>query len=341
MTRQGLGIAGKGVAVLVPCYNEAATIAQVVSGFRKSLPEAEIYVYDNGSTDDTMAQARAAGAIVRSEQLRGKGNVVRRMFADVDAEAYVMVDGDLTYDPTSAPQMVERLAQYQLDMVTGVRVAQATEAYRTGHRFGNRLLTGLVRALFGAQTSDMLSGYRVFSRRFVKSFPALSSGFEIETELTIHALALKMPSGEVETPYSERLAGSESKLRTYRDGTKILRVILRLTKEERPRAFFGTLGTAFALMALVLAFPLFPEYLRTGLVPRFPTAVLSSGMMMVAFVLYTCGVILESVTLGRREARRLAYLRFAPPQSPSAERWVRSTVSQGDARPEAVATTVS
>jgi glycosyltransferase involved in cell wall biosynthesis len=303
------------IAVLVPCYNEAKTIAQVVAGFTAALPGAVVYVYDNNSSDATAETARAAGAVVRAEPLQGKGYVVRRMFADVDADIYVLVDGDGTYDPTAAPEMVARLVADGLDMVTGTRIAEAAEAYRPGHRFGNRLLTGMVQSVFGNRITDMLSGYRVFSRRFVKSFPALTAGFEIETELTVHALELRMALGEVPTVYLARPPGSLSKLRTYSDGLRILRTILVLIKEERPLQFFSLCGAALLLFGLVLGVPVVLTYFQTGLVPRLPTAVLSSGLVLLAFISLSLALILDSVTRGRREIKRLMYLSVPGPNA--------------------------
>ncbi len=300
------------VAVLVPCLDEARAIAAVVLGFRAALPEAAVYVYDNGSADATAALATAAGALVRSEPRRGKGNVVRRMFADVEAEVYVLVDGDGTYDAPSAPAMIAELLAAQLDMVVGSRLSRESDAYRAGHRFGNRALTRVVAALFGTGFDDVLSGYRVLSRRFVKSFPALSHGFEIEAELAIHALALGMPTAEMPTPYGARPAGSASKLRTYRDGARILLAILRLVKEERPLLFFSSVCALLAAASLVIAYPLAATYLETGLVPRIPTAVLCTGLMILAFLSLACGFILDTVTRGRREMKRLAYLANPP-----------------------------
>ncbi len=306
--------AGLRVAVLLPCYNEQEAIGQVVRDFRQALPEAIVYVYDNNSQDETRARAAAAGAVVRSESQQGKGFVVRRMFADVEADVYVLVDGDDTYHAPSAPLLVERLLADQLDMVVGRRVTEIEQAYRPGHRLGNRLLTGVVARVFGDRFKDILSGYRVFSRRFVKSFPALTKEFEIETELTVHALELDMPIAEVDTPYKDRPAGSASKLRTYRDGVRILTTILVLFKEERPLAFFGLAGLALALLALGLGYPVLTEYLRTGLVPRFPTAILATGLMTLAFLSFTSGLVLETVTRGRKELKRLAYLTIPGPR---------------------------
>ena len=302
------------VAVLLPCYNEEAAIGATVAGFRAALPHATVYVYDNNSRDRTAEVARAAGAEVRTERVQGKGAVVRRMFADVDADVYVMADGDATYDAASAPAMVARLVAERLDMVVGTRITQAQAAYRRGHRFGNALLTGMLARLFGRSFTDILSGYRVFSRRFVKSYPALSTGFEIETDISVHALELRMPVGEVETPYFERPEGSVSKLSTYGDGWRITRTILTLYRIERPLLFFGWLGAAFALAALLLAAPLVWEYARTGLVPRFPTLIFATGLMVLAALSGFAGLILDTVVRGRREVRRLAYLALPAPE---------------------------
>jgi len=296
------------IAVLVPCYNEEAAIERVVREFRAALPEAVIYVYDNNSRDRTQEVARAAGAEVRIERRQGKGNVVRRMFADIEADAYVLVDGDATYHAPSARAMVRCLFDECLDMVVGCRVHTEAEAYRSGHQFGNAMLTGFVANLFGRTFSDILSGYRVFSRRFVKSFPALSQGFETETELTVHALELRMPVMEIETPYGARMEGSTSKLSTYRDGLRILRLILQLYKHERPMSYFSILAGMLALLSVVLGTPLILEWLRTGLVPRFPTAILATGVMIMAFLSLTVGLVLETVTRGRQELKRLIYL---------------------------------
>ncbi|WCM29268.1 glycosyltransferase family 2 protein [Sphingomonas sp. QA11] len=301
------------IAVLLPCYNEEAAIAQTVAGFRAALPDATIYVYDNNSRDRTVEVARAAGAIVRTERIQGKGNVVRRMFADVDADIYVMADGDATYDSASAPALVARVLDEQLDMVVGARVTQADAAYRRGHKMGNALLTGMLARLFGRSFTDILSGYRVFSRRFVKSFPVLSSGFEIETEISVHALELKMPVAEIETSYFARPEGSESKLSTYSDGFRILRTIFQLYRIERPVLFFGSIGAALAGIAVILAVPLIITYMHTRLVPRFPTAVLVTGLMILASLNLFAGLILDTVVRGRREVRRLAYLAHRAP----------------------------
>jgi glycosyltransferase involved in cell wall biosynthesis len=301
------------IAVIIPCFNEGHSIAEVIQGFKSILPSARIYVFDNNSTDETVAIAGAAGALIRRESLQGKGNVVRRMFADVDADAYVMADGDSTYDPSYAAQMVSRLFEERLDMVVGTRVASHVAAYPPGHRFGNRLLTFAVANLFGERFSDMLSGYRVFSRRFVKSFPAMSSGFEIETELTIHALELQLPVAEVATPYRIRVSGSTSKLRTYVDGLRIVRLIVVLYKNERPFQFFSAIAGAFAAVALALGIPLVVTFIKTGLVPRQPTAILATGLVLLSALCFVSGLILDTVTRGRREMRRLAYLAMPPP----------------------------
>ncbi|PXW67522.1 glycosyltransferase involved in cell wall biosynthesis [Loktanella sp. PT4BL] len=301
------------VAVLIPCYNEAKPIGTVVADFRAALPAADIYVYDNNSTDGTAEAARAAGAIVRVETQQGKGNVVRRMFADIDADVYVMVDGDNTYEAKAAPALVDKLLDETLDMVSGCRVTEIQEAYRPGHRFGNRMLTGLVAGIFGKRTKDMLTGYRVFSRRFVKCFPALSRGFEIETELTVHALELRMPIADVDTVYVDRLPGSDSKLNTIRDGFRILKMIVLLVKEERPFALFCGVGVLLGLLSLVLGGPVVVEFVETGLVPRFPTAILASAIMVIGVLSLVTGLILDTVTLGRREMKRMAYLALPAP----------------------------
>ncbi len=300
--------------MLLPCYNEEAAIAATVKGFRKALPGAVVYVYDNNSSDRTCAIAAKAGAIVRTERQQGKGNVVRRMFADIDADIYLMADGDLTYDAKAAPGMVAMLTGDQLDMVVGTRKHEAKEAYRGGHVLGNRIFTGLLAGLFGRSFSDIFSGYRVFSRRFVKSFPVLSSGFEIETEISVHALELRMPVGEVETVYASRPEGSHSKLSTFSDGWRILTTIVTLYRIERPVLFFGTIGALLVLAAILLSVPLILTYLQTGLVPRLPTAVLVTGMIIVAVLCFFAGLILDTVTRGRREVRRLAYLAQPAPQ---------------------------
>ena len=303
------GIVGSSrIAVLVPCYNEEAAIGKVVADFRSALPEAGIYVYDNNSIDRTVEAAAQAGAIVRREQRQGKGRVVRRMFTDIDADIYVLVDGDATYDAPSARGMIGQLVAERLDMVCAVRVDREEAAYRLGHRAGNRLLTGFVAHVFGQSFTDMLSGYRVFTRRFVKSFPALSGGFEIETELTIHALELELPVGEMRTPYYSRPQGSASKLSTWRDGFRILRTVLRIYRAERPLPLFTGIGISLAIIAIGIAIPIFITYLQEGTVPRLPTAVLSTGVMLLAFLSIACGLILDTVTRGRREMKLLAYL---------------------------------
>jgi glycosyltransferase involved in cell wall biosynthesis len=302
------------VAVLVPCYNEEAAVATVVADFRKALPAAEIYVYDNNSRDGTAAVARVAGAIVRSERRQGKGHVVRRMFADVEADIYVLVDGDATYDAPSAPRMIDKLLDEHLDMVVGFRIDQSEAAYRLGHRTGNRMLTGFLSSTFGHAFKDILSGYRVFSRRFVKSFPVLSDGFEIETELAVYALELSLPVAEVETPYYARPEGSFSKLNTWRDGFRILGTMLKLYRSERPLRFFTVIGILLALAAIILAIPIVITFIETGLVPRLPTAVLSMGLTIVAILSVSSGLVLDTVTRGRREMKMLAYLSQPAPK---------------------------
>ena len=314
---------GQRVAVLVPCFNEEAAIAKVVADFRAALPEAAIYVYDNNSTDRTAEVARAAGALVRREMHQGKGNVVRRMFADVDADIYVLVDGDATYDAPSARAMIARLVEDRLDMVVAARVDAEQAAYRLGHRTGNRLLTSFFASVFKAGFSDILSGYRVFSRRFVKSFPVLSRGFEIETELAVHALELELAVAEISTPYYARPAGSASKLSTWRDGWRILSTMIALYRSERPLAFFSGLGIALAIVSLGLAIPIFVTYLQQGIVPRIPTAILSTGLMLLAFLSIVAGLVLDTVTRGRREMKLIAYLEQRAP----GEEWDRR--SQG------------
>lgn len=296
------------IAVILPCYNEEAAISETVAGFRAALPGATVYVYDNNSRDRTAELARAAGAIVRTERQQGKGHVVRRMFADIDADIYVMADGDLTYDPKAAPEMVRMLVSDQLDMVVGTRQHEVVDAYRGGHVIGNRLFTGLLARLFGRSFTDIFSGYRVFSRRFVKSFPVLSEGFEIETEISVHALELRMPVGELVTAYGARPEGSASKLSTYRDGWRILKTIGTLYRVERPVLFYGSVALLLLLTAIVLAVPLLITYLDTGMVPRFPTAILATGLVIIAVLSFFAGLILDTVTRGRREMRRLAYL---------------------------------
>jgi glycosyltransferase involved in cell wall biosynthesis len=308
-----LSLSGPRVAVLLPCYNEEAAIAATVAGFKSALPGAAVYVYDNNSTDRTREIAAEAGAVVRTESQQGKGHVVRRMFADIDADVYVMADGDLTYDPGAAPAMVDMLLADQLDMVVGIRRHEHKEAYRGGHVLGNKLFTGLLSGLFGRSFTDIFSGYRVFSRRFVKSFPVLSEGFEIETEMSVHALELRMPVGEVETVYAARPEGSHSKLSTFSDGWRILKTIVNLYRLERPVLFYGAIGAILLLAAVVLAEPLVETYVETGLVPRFPTAILVTGMVIVAMLCVFAGLILDTVTRGRREVRRLAYLSLEAP----------------------------
>lgn len=301
------------IAVLLPCYNEEAAIDQTIVGFQASLPTSTIYVYDNNSTDRTTDVAKRAGAVVRRERVQGKGAVVRRMFADVDADIYVMADGDATYDAAKAPELVARLIDEQLDMVVGSRIHKADDAYRRGHRLGNALLTGMLTRLFGRSFTDILSGYRVFSRRFVKSYPALSTGFEIETDISVHALELRLPVAEVETEYFARPEGSASKLNTYGDGWRILRTIVSLYRFERPLLFFGCIASLLAVFAVGISFPLAVTYARTGLVPRFPTAIAATGLVILAALNGFAGLILDTVVRGRREVRRLAYLTYALP----------------------------
>jgi len=300
-------VRNRSIAVLLPCYNEAAAIGDVVRGFQRALPSAQIYVYDNNSTDDTAAAAERAGAVVRSEPHQGKGNVVRRMLADIDADIYVIADGDATYNPDAAGRLIEALLTRNLDMVVGTR-APADGAYRRGHQAGNRFFNRAVRHLFGPGFTDILSGYRVLSRRFAKSFPVTSTGFEIETELSVHALDLKIATAEIPLRYGARPAGSHSKLRTYRDGARILGAILMLYKELQPLRFFGAIGTALSIAAVGLALPLFKTYAETGLVPRFPTAVLATGMVQLGMLSFAVGLVLDSVARSRREAKRMRYL---------------------------------
>ncbi len=301
------------IAVLLPCYNEEAAIAQTVADFQAALPQAIIYVYDNNSSDRTVEVAAAAGAVVRSERMQGKGNVVRRMFADIEADIYVMADGDATYEASAAPELVKLLVDENLDMVVGARKSEVEAAYRRGHRLGNRMLTGMLSQLFGRSFTDILSGYRIFSRRFAKSFPVLSAGFEIETEICVHALELRMPVAERVTAYAARPEGSASKLNTYRDGWRILMMILRLYRSEKPLSFFGVLATIIALIAIILAIPLMVTYAQTGLVPRLPTALLSTGLMIVSALCVSAGLVLDTVVRGRLELRRLSYLSYPAP----------------------------
>lgn len=301
------------IAVLLPCLNEESAIGAVIAEFRAALPAAQVFVFDNQSTDDTAAVARAAGAQVRSVALRGKGNVVRRMFADVDADVYVMSDGDGTYDAAAAPRMVSLLVADQLDMVVASRITGEQAAYRFGHRFGNRALTSFAAVIFGRAFSDMLSGYRAFSRRYAKSFPAHSSGFEIETELTVHALEMRMPVAELSAPYRARADGTRSKLSTVRDGARILLTILWLFRTEKPLAYYSIGCVASVLAAVWLAWPIVQEYLATGLVPRLPTAVLCAALILLGAILLTCGIVLDTVSRGRAESKRLAYLSLPGP----------------------------
>ena len=299
------------VAVLLPCYNEETAIGDVVKGFKRAMPDALVYVYDNNSSDDTVKIAKQAGAIVRTEPRQGKGNVVRRMFADIDADIYIMADGDGTYETKAAKKLMKALIDNNADMVVGTRSKDAGDKlYRRGHRFGNRLFNGIVQFIFGQQTTDMLSGYRAFSRRFVKSFPALAHGFETETELTIHAGQLRLPVIEVPTKYFDRAEGSVSKLSTYKDGFKILSFILFFFKEIKPLGFFSLVAAGFAALSLIAGVPVVLDYFETGLVERFPTAFLSMGLMLTALVSFICGIILDTVSNGRVEQKRLAYLSY-------------------------------
>jgi glycosyltransferase involved in cell wall biosynthesis len=300
------------IAVLIPCFNEEASIGTVVRDFRAALPGAAVHVYDNNSLDRTAEVAAAAGALVRHEPLQGKGHVVCRMFSEIEADVYLLTDGDATYDATSAPMLIARLVRDGLDMLCAARLDTSADAYRRGHRFGNRVLTGMVAAIFGSRFRDVLTGYRVFSRRFVRSYPVLSTGFEVETQLTVHALEMQMRVAEVETPYFERPPGSTSKLRTFRDGWRILRAIGYLLKEERPLLFFSGVFAVLATGSVVLAWPVVLEFMRTGLVPRFPTAILATGMMLLAFLALASGLILDTVSHGRREVKRLHYLALPP-----------------------------
>lgn len=298
------------IAVILPCYNEGAAIATVVADFQRALPGATVYVYDNNSTDDTVAAARQAGAVVRGEPMQGKGNVIRRAFSDVDADIYVMADGDGTYDAARAPEMVSRLRAEYLDMLVGTREERGEDAYRPGHRTGNMLFNRTVAILFGDRFTDIFSGYRVFSRRFVKSFPALSAGFEIETELSVHAIQLRMPILEVPTAYRGRIEGTASKLRTYRDGFKILRNIALFTQHYRPLLFYGVIAVMLAALSVGLAYPVVVEFFETGLVPRFPTAILATGIMLIAALCLAIGLILHTISRGQLEMKRLEYLRY-------------------------------
>lgn len=308
-------LSGYRVAVLIPCYNEEMTIGAVVRDMRMALPDAALYVYDNNSTDQTLARAREAGAMTRRERLQGKGHVIRRMFADIEADFYVLIDGDGTYEAAAAPKMIRLALENAHDTVMGVRVHERAEAYRAGHVLGNKVLTGLVVSLFGRGQSDMLSGYRVFSRRFVKSFPAISSGFETETELTVHALQLNMSMGEVSTRYVERPEGSFSKLSTYRDGFRILGTIIHLLKQERPFLFFGLIGCVLAATGGLVGLRSVLDFIETHTVPHLPSAVLATGLEILAALSLVCGVILDSVTHGRQENKRLAYLGLQAPPS--------------------------
>lgn len=295
-------------AVLIPCYNESATLAKVIHDFKQALPQAEIYVYDNGSTDNSVEIARTSGVFVKHVALRGKGQVVRRLFADIEADVYVMVDGDATYDAASAQKAITLLQNNSLDMVVCTRKAQDEKSFRPGHAFGNKLFTYTVNLLFGRHFTDIFSGYRIFSRRFIKSFPAISQGFEIEAEMTIHALQLSLPCAEIETAYQERPPGSVSKLHTFKDGLRILRTILLLFLYVRPMAFFGILFILFSLLSLILGLPITLTFIQTGLVPRFPTAILAASLGLLGSLCLACGIILDSVSRSRLETKRCWYL---------------------------------
>ncbi len=299
---------GIDIAVILPCYNEEQTIAGVVDGFREQLPDATIYVFDNASSDNTISVAQAAGATVYREPRKGKGNVVRRMFADVDADIYLMADGDGTYDSSGAPEMIRTLIAERVDMVVARRAGVVEDAGRKGHAFGNRIFNQFYGLLFGREFTDIFSGYRAFSRRFVKSFPAVSGGFEIETEMSVHASQLRIPTAEIELEYGRRPEGSASKLNTFRDGARILRTFALLLKETRPLVFFGAFGAVFAMAAMLISWPLVVTWLDTGLVPRLPTAVLSTGLMISALMMAACGLVLDSVSRSRIEQKRILYL---------------------------------
>jgi len=301
------------LVVLIPCYNEAETIADVIHEFKTILPTAKIYVYDNSSTDQTVIIAKQHGAIVRTEKNKGKGNVIRRMFSDINADIYVLVDGDHTYDAKKAPELIQALIENHLDMVVGARVEIQTDyssnaVYRFGHRIGNALFSMLIGKLFGKNFKDVFSGYRVFSKRFVKSFPAMTRGFDIETELTIHSLELNIPGAEIETYYRARPQGSTSKLNSVGDGMRILVRIVALLKETRPLLFFGGLFIALVSISVFLFLPVLMDYWHTGLVKRFPTAILSTGIMLLAFMSLGCGIILDNVCRARKEMKRFFYL---------------------------------
>jgi glycosyltransferase involved in cell wall biosynthesis len=303
------------LAILLPCYQEEATIAETVAAFARARPDATIYVYDNNSTDRTAERAAEAGAVVRHETRQGKGNVVRRMFADIEADVYVLSDGDATYDASRVGDLISLVVEQKFDMVVGARVPQDATTHRAGHAFGNALFNRIADWVFGSEFKDIFSGYRAFSRRFVKSFPIITDGFEIETELTVHALDLRVPVAEIPIPFGKRPEGSASKLRTVRDGLRILWALLLLAKEVRPFAFFAFWGALAALLSLVLAYPLLVTFLKTGLVPRLPTAVLATGIALLAFLSLGCGIVLDSVSRGRHEMKRLRYLEIPAPDA--------------------------
>lgn len=299
------------IAILLPCHNEGKAISQVVKSFREVLPSARIVVIDNASNDDTAQQARLAGATVVSESLPGKGHAVRRGFSEIDADIYAMADGDGTYDATALPFLIKRLVDEHLDMVVGTRSEKEEAAYRSGHRMGNRLFNTVFAKLFGARFTDIFSGYRVFSRRFVKTFPAISTGFEIETEISVHAIMLRAPVAEVPTSYGARLEGTESKLRTYRDGARILSRIFLFTATHKPFVFYGLLAGLLSTVSVLLGLPLVFDYLETGFVDRLPTAILTVGIMLSAILSFVTGAILSNIGIGQWEVKRLAYLQHS------------------------------
>lgn len=303
------------IAALVPCYNEELSIASVVRDLRAAVPEMTIYVYDNSSTDRTSEVAREAGAVVRREERKGKGNVVRRAFADVEADIYVLIDGDDTYDAAALPEMIRTLQEGPYDHILGVRQETTNSAYRPGHALGNRGFNWLVGNIFGSEVSDMLSGYRVMSRRFVKSFPALSREFEIETELTVHAMSVRVPQAEVSVGFKDRPEGSESKLRTYHDGFRILNLIAQLVRHERPMLFYGIVAALLALIGILVGIPVVADFVATGLVPRLPSAILAIGVVLAGGLAAVIGLILDGVLKARREVSRLNYLTYSAPPS--------------------------
>jgi hypothetical protein len=313
------------IVAIVPCHNEESAIEQVVTDLKVAIPHMAVFVYDNASTDNTAGVAEAAGAAVRFEPLRGKGNVIRRAMADLDADVFLMIDGDDTYDASAAPEMIRLLLDGPYDQVTGVRTASQRGAYRAGHLLGNRMFNKVVSVIFGRPVTDMLSGYRVFSRRFVKSFPAVSRAFEIETELTVHAINTRVPQAEVAVRFKDRAEGSASKLRTYQDGFKILRMISRLLHHERPLALYSTIAGLIVATAVGISIPVIGEYIETGLVGRFPTAILSASLVVVAFIVLVVGILLDGLRKVRQETTRIAYMATAPP--PYLRRSAQGTVA--------------